>query len=97
MIENRSAMQPLALQSFRLVAGAPVHYSVDVEGTVTMELLALNGAKIGTIMNEQVSAGNNSFRWNGKTIEGKSVGSVFAVLRLSSPQGTVTRMVSTGR
>jgi hypothetical protein len=88
---------PLTLNSSHLSAGAPVYYSVDVSGTVKMELLGINGAKIGTIMNQQVGTGCHAFNWNGKTIEGKNVASTFAVLRLTSSNGTVAKMVSIGR
>jgi flagellar hook assembly protein FlgD len=90
-------MVPLKLNSSHLSAGTPVYYSVDVAGTVKLELLSINGAKIGTIMNQQVSTGCQAFNWNGKTIEGKNVASTFAVLRLTSPNGTVAKMVSIGR
>jgi hypothetical protein len=90
-------MAPLTFSSSRLSAGAPVYYSVDIAGTIKMELLSINGAKIGTIMNQNVSVGSHAFNWNGKTLEGRNVGSVFAVLRLTSQNGTVTKMVSIGR
>ncbi|MBN1758249.1 MAG: hypothetical protein JW863_08030 [Chitinispirillaceae bacterium] len=96
-IENRSTIQPLALQSFRLVTGAPVHYSVDVAGEVTIELLTLNGAKIGTIMQENLSAGNHTFQWNGKTLDGKVVGSTLAILRLTSESSAVSKTVFAGK
>jgi hypothetical protein len=88
---------PLAFNSTRLSSGVPVYYSVDVTGPVEMELLGINGAKIGTIMNQQVSVGSNAFNWNGKTIDGRSIGSKFAILRLTSKNGTVTKVVSVGR
>ncbi|HEX2960016.1 MAG TPA: GH116 family glycosyl hydrolase [Chitinispirillaceae bacterium] len=91
------AMVPLSFSSSHLSAGTPICFSVDVAGSVKMELLSINGAKIGTIMNRQVSAGSQAFNWNGKTIDGRSISSMFAVLKLTSPNGTVTKMVSIGR
>lgn len=88
---------PLTLSSSHLSAGTPIHYSNNAAGTVKMELLSINGAKIGTIMKQQVIAGYHSFNWNGKTIEGKKISSAFAVLRLTSPNGTMSKMVSIGR
>jgi hypothetical protein len=48
-------------------------------------------------MQENVSVGEHSFQWNGKTIEGKGVGSVMALLRLSTPSGSLTRNVFMAR
>jgi hypothetical protein len=96
-IKGFCMMVPLSFKSTRLSASAPVYYSVDAAGLVKMELLSINGATIGTIMNQQVSAGNHAFNWSGRTIDGRSIGSKFAVLRLTSPNGTVTKMVSIGR
>jgi len=94
---GQSLLPTLALNTMNIRAGTPVQYSVDVAGKVTMELIAINGAKIGTIMQENVTSGVHSFNWNGKTIDGKHVSSTFAVLRLSSPSGTITKAVMTGR
>ncbi len=88
---------PLAFRSTRLSAGVPMYYSVDVAGPVKIELFGINGAKIGTIMEQQVSVGSHAYTWNGKTMEGRSVGSMFAVLRLTSVKGSVTKMVSVMR
>jgi hypothetical protein len=96
-IKGFSTVVPLTLSSSHLRAGSPILYSADVAGNVKMELLSINGAKIGTLMKQQVSAGYHAFNWNGKTIEGKKVGSVFAVLRLTSQNKTMTKLVSIGR
>lgn len=93
---GQSLLPTLAMNTLHLRAGAPVQYSVDVAGKVTMELIAINGARIGTIMQENVTSGVHSFNWNGKTVDGKHVSSTFAVLRLSSPNGTVSKTVMTG-
>ncbi|MBN1575622.1 MAG: hypothetical protein JW913_03665 [Chitinispirillaceae bacterium] len=92
-----SSVFPLSMNSYRISAGMPVHYSTDAVGVVTMELLSLNGARIGTIMQEQATVGAHTFVWDGKTLNGKRVGSVFAILRLTSPGGSMTKAVFTGR
>jgi flagellar hook assembly protein FlgD len=74
-----------------------VYYSVDIAGPVKIELFSINGAKIGTILDQQASVGRHAFKWNGKTIEGRNLGSMFAVLRMTSVSGSVTRMVSVTR
>ncbi|NLW33847.1 MAG: hypothetical protein GXY77_20550 [Fibrobacter sp.] len=87
-------LKSLAVNSFCLGAGAPIHYSADISGMVEMELFTINGSRIGKIMSKKVSAGSHKFNWNGKTVDGKAVGSVFAILRLSSPSGSVTKTVN---
>lgn len=84
---------PLAVKSGQIRAGSNILFSIDQSGPVTMELLSLNGAKIGTIMNNQLSAGEHSFRWNGKTVEGKGIASVMAIIRLSTPGKTISKAV----
>ncbi len=96
-IQGNYLKVPLAFNNTHLSTRVPVCYSVDVAGPVKMELLSINGAKIGTIMNQHISVGNHVFNWNGKTVDGRSIGSMFAVLRLTSSNGTVTKMVSIGR
>lgn len=88
---------PLALKSTRLKAGTPLYFSVSADGMVKMELFSINGVKVGTIMNRKMSTGYHSFNWNGKTIDGKNVASTFAVLKLSSQNNTVAKMVSIER
>jgi len=92
-----SRIRQLAIKSFRLGAGGGVRFSVDKAGPVTMELLAINGAWIGTIMQKNAIAGEQSFIWNGRTIDGKRVGSVLCLMRLTTPDGSITRTVFTGR
>ncbi len=96
-VNRYNSVVPLAFNSSRLSAGTSIYYSVDVPGPVKIELFSINGAKIGTIMNQQISAGSHALTWNGKTIDGRKVGSMFAVLRLSSANSSVTKMVSVMR
>ncbi|MBN1309335.1 MAG: hypothetical protein JXA18_15530 [Chitinispirillaceae bacterium] len=92
-----SSVFPLSINNFRIAAGMPIRYSADGTGMVVMELLTLNGARIGTIMQKNVSAGEHTFRWDGKTLNGKRVGSAFVIVRLTSPAGSMTKTVFTGR
>jgi uncharacterized protein (DUF608 family) len=94
---GQNRMFPLTVANFRIAANLAISYSVNADGPVSMELLSLNGAKIGTIMRENLAAGNHSFKWNGKTLEGKKVGTSFAILRLTSVNGSVSRTVFAGR
>ncbi len=87
----------LALATGHLRTGATVRFCVDRAGPVTMELLGLDGARIGAILKDNLSAGEHSFKWNGRTVDGRMIGSVVALLRLSTPNGTATRTVSTVR
>ncbi len=94
--KNIHAVYPvysLGLQTAYLRAGNNVRFTVNHPGSVAMELLSLNGAKIGTIMQKNLSTGNHSFVWNGKTLEGKGVASTMALLRLSNDGKSVTRAV----
>lgn len=88
---------PLAMTSSRLVANCPVRFSTDVDGIVTMDLLSLNGRKIGTIMKKSVSRGVHSFVWDGKTTSGRNVCASVAILRISAPNGQVMQRVLTAR
>jgi len=86
---------PLSIHSSSVSGGRDIAYSVDNEGEVTMEMLHLNGTKAGTIMKRgNHAAGRHSFRWNGKTVEGKRLSAVnMYILRLTSSAGTVSRLV----
>jgi hypothetical protein len=84
----------LAINSPSLTSGRPVLLSIDQPGNVTVDLLSLNGAKIGTLLSKKVEkAGPYSFVWNGKTINGKPIGTVAGILRVSSSGSTVSRLV----
>jgi hypothetical protein len=83
----------LCLQNDRLTKGFPVRYSVDQSGPVYMELIGINGSKLGALMNGNVSAGQHSFVWNGKTLHGVKVNAGIAILRLNSAGNSISRMV----
>jgi len=71
-----------------------IHYTISSPGDVVMELLTLSGSKIGTIMKEKAArAGSHSFLWNGKTINGQSVPSCVAIIKLTSRDGTASKAV----
>ena len=84
----------LALVSGIIGANSPIRFAVASSGAVKMELFAVNGARIGTIMNEYASAGSHNYVWNGRTSQGSWVGSGVAVLRLTSAGKSVSRTVS---
>jgi uncharacterized protein (DUF608 family) len=86
----------LSIKSSGIRANRPIYYSVDKPGIISMELLTLDGVKIGTIMKEQAaSAGSQTFFWNGKTLDGKMAATTMAVLKLSSSTGIVSKLVFT--
>jgi hypothetical protein len=87
------AQVALGISNNSIAAGALIHYSVGVSGSVTMDLFAVNGVKLGTIMKANVSAGNHSFVWNGQTSQGMRVNAEVAVLRLSTSNVSVSKKV----
>jgi hypothetical protein len=80
-----------------LAAGLPIRYSVDAAGPVSMELLGVNGTKIGSLMTDNVAAGQHSFTWNGKLLNGSKVHLGTSVLRLRSSAGETSRIVFIGK
>jgi flagellar hook assembly protein FlgD len=84
---------PSAIKSSYLTANKSVLYSVSTGGMISIELLRINGTRIGTIFQKQVTEGHHNFIWNGKTIKGNVVGLGFAVLRLVTPDGSVVKTV----
>jgi hypothetical protein len=84
---------PSAVKSSFLAANKPVHYSVSTSGMISIELLRVNGARIGTIFQKRVTEGCHNFIWNGKTLKGSPAGFGFAVLRLVTPAGSVVKPV----
>lgn len=86
-----SPSYPLSLKTGILKPQSKIHFSVDKPGPVSMELFSLNGGRIGVIMQDNMSAGEHILHWNGKTINGKKVSSLFALLRLSSARSAVTK------
>lgn len=94
---SQEKMNVLSLVQNSIRAGHSIDYSIDKSGPVTIELLNLNGKKVGTIMqrSRQV-AGAHSFVWDGRTIEGSRINSSILILRLVSSSGSVSRKVVTG-
>lgn len=87
--------QTLSILSTAIHANSSIAYSIDKAGEVSIELLQLNGAKIGTIMKkDNHSAGKYSFVWNGKSLEGIPINATNVyILRLKSPSGMISRLV----
>ena len=77
--------------------GKAFRYTVDVPGQASIELIGLNGARMGTIVRGFAAAGPHEVQWNGKTLEGAVVGGAIAVARLSSLGGIVSRIVYIGK
>ena len=91
---DRTPRSALKIASTSLSAGKPIICTIDKPGNVTIELLSLNGKKIGTLVNRTISTtGKHSLFWNGKTIDGKLIGNTAGILRLSSPGGSVSRLI----
>ena len=86
-----------ALSDSRISGGKPIHYSVTGAGHVVLDLMAVNGAKIGTIFSGTVSAGSHTAVWNGKSSGGMRIGSGIAVLRLTSQSGVISKVVYIGK
>jgi hypothetical protein len=87
----------LSLKTGFLRSGNAIHFSLDRTGPVLMELVGLNGAKIGAIMINSLAAGNHQFQWNGKTLTNRSVAAGMALVRVSSMNGSMTKPVIIGK
>jgi hypothetical protein len=81
-----------ALSDSRIGAGRPIHYSIAASGPVVIDLLAINGVKIGTVFRGTVSAGSHTAVWNSRRI-----GSGVGVLRLISRSGVISKVVYIGK
>ena len=77
--------------------GKAFRYTVDIPGQASIELIGVNGARIGTVVRGFVAAGPHEVQWNGKTLEGAVVGGAIVVARLSSQGGVVSRIVYIGK
>jgi hypothetical protein len=82
-----------ALLTASLVRGKPVLFSVASKGSVTIEALSLNGAKIGTVYSNSLGAGRHSFTWSGTTVDGSALGNKAIILRLVTSSGSFARRV----
>jgi hypothetical protein len=80
-----------ALLTASMIRGKSVYFSVASTGRVTIEALSLNGAKIGTVYRNNLSAGWHSFNWSGKTLDGSALGNNAIVLRLVTSSGSIAR------
>jgi hypothetical protein len=92
--KSNTANIPLSIKSGCLRNGKAVTFSVNCPGVVTIDLLALNGARIGIIHNRFIGTpGTHSFVWNGKTIKGMGIAPRIMIMRLVTPSGSVSRQV----
>lgn len=82
-----------ALSDIRISSGKPIRYSVANAGRVVLDLLAINGVKVGTIFSGNVSAGSHTAVWNERTSIGMRIGSSIAVLRLTTQTGVKSKIV----
>jgi hypothetical protein len=87
----------MSITGNRIAAGKSIQYSTSKAGHVTMELISPNGARIGKIMSQNVSAGAHTFVWNGKASSGTPVSAGVVLLRLSSESGTISKAVFVGK
>ena len=87
----------MSITSNRIASGKSIQYTTSKAGHVTMDLISPNGAKIGRIMSEDVSAGAHTFVWNGRASSGTSVSAGVVILRLSSETGTISKSVFIGK
>ena len=87
----------MSITGNRIAAGKSIQYSTAKSGHVTMELISPNGARIGKIMSQDVSAGAHTFVWNGKASSGTPVSAGVVLLRLSSESGTISKAVFVGK
>ena len=88
---GNSPVTATALPAQTLSTGKPIRFSVYNRRMVSLEVYNLNGSKIGTLFQGEMSGGERSFVWNGKTIDGLRVGSRAVILRLTTPDGSITK------
>ncbi|MBN1600684.1 MAG: hypothetical protein JW915_03700 [Chitinispirillaceae bacterium] len=92
----KKAGRSLSIASSSIRPGKQISFTTDKKGEVTIELYSLSGAKIGTLMKQIRAEGSHSFVWDGKTREGKNIGTVMGMLRLKTSGGTVCKVVNAG-
>ena len=92
-----SQRSSLTLRDGSLRVGKPIHYTVDVSGPFSMDLIGMNGAAIGTIAKGIVAAGPHAIQWTGKTLEGNAVGASIAMVRMNSLDGIFSKIVFIGK
>jgi len=90
--QNASRTSTAFLSSV-LAKGRLFNFSVAFEGTATIEILSLNGVKLGTILNGTVTAGRHSVAWNGTTLEGFSLGNQTVLVKLVTPTSSTAQRI----
>jgi hypothetical protein len=92
--DRKSQKASISIISQSLQPGKPVRFSVDKPGNVTIELLSLNGTKIGSLFNQFVStSGTHSFLWNGVAGKNSTMATQIMILRLNSLSGSVSKQI----
>lgn len=79
----------LAINSRYLRAGGSIQFTIDRSGPVTVDLLSLNGARIGRVLEKQMDAGFHSVKWT----EHHPVASAIVLVRVTSTGGSVIRPI----
>ena len=94
--DNRSLRESvLSINTTVIAKGRPIQYTVNEAGPVTIDLLALNGAKICTMLHQYIEKpGTYDFFWNNGKEEAVKLGSKIMVMRLSTRSGIISRLVS---
>jgi Glycosyl-hydrolase family 116, catalytic region len=87
----------LSCDNGSIVAGKLVRYTTDISGPVSVDLLSANGALVARLVCENVASGIHSFVWNGKSENGFRTASGMGILRLTTPSGSISKMVLIGR
>lgn len=82
-----------ALKTRSLESGKPVSFVTSRDGFVTLEAYGLNGARIGTLLSSNVSAGEHNIVWNGKTTNGYLLSTRTVVVKLRTPDAILTRQM----
>jgi len=97
-VQNRNnAAIVTALQIRSLESGKPVTFTTSRDGVVTLEAFGLNGVKIGTLYSRNVTAGEHSFIWNGKTSNGHTLSTRMVIVKLRTPEAMISRQMQITR
>jgi hypothetical protein len=83
----------LSIGNSKLSPSCPLRYTTDVAGDVTLDVIAINGARIGTLFKGFAQAGNHTLVWRETFAGGAKAFSGKAVLRLKSESGVVSKLV----
>lgn len=68
-----------------------VPFSLARSGRVTVDVYALDGSRVKTLMDREQPAGTHEVRWDGTNSRGETVGSGLYLYRLTTDEITITR------